>query len=357
MIKSRGGRLNGDLEFSRPVRLLAFLIFIALNACNGQPPCNPKPTSNNILPGVQNSDQETDGIIYFSYNNGLSWENKSTGLSATTSIGLGGITVSGNKLALISKDSGLYFFKTQDDKWVHIPTNNQLLESNVGALLFYKDCIYAGTQTGGVFYSKNDGKTWTTLNVGLDDLTIRKLAEIENVLYAATNSGLYSFNELLNLWELEYGNCSLQVNGITDLGGTIYIATSQGAFASPIGKKDWKSIFSEGSLHNISSDGNTLYAMVYNELFSSANKGLTWQNIQNGLPAELYTFNVIKTNNVLLAGQWDGVYKKEKHSEHWELSSNGLPEKLAISNMLVYDEIIVVSGNERKLRKGMTTDK
>lgn len=342
---------------SRPIRLFALVSLITLNACNGQTQINPKYVLDNDIPLINNSVQETDGIIYFSYDNGLTWENKSEGLPSTTSIGLGGIAVTGNKLALISKDSGLYYFKTRENKWILIPTDKQLLESNVGALIFYNDCIYAGTQTNGVFYSKNDGKTWTTLNIGLENLTIRKFAEIENKLYAATNSGLYFYNDLLHHWELEYGTGTLQVNGITAFNGSIYIATNQGAFASPIGKKEWKKIFSNGALHNINSDNKALYAMVYNELFSSYDKGHSWQNIQSGLPAQLYTFNVVKIDNTLLAGQWDGIYRKDKETESWKFSSNGLPEKLAIANIQVYNKIIVVSGNERKLRGGMTTDK
>ncbi len=345
------------MALSSSIRLLALLSFITLSACNEPLQNNARAVLSQDIPLVNNSIQEADGVIYFSYNKGLVWENKSEGLPATTSIGLGGIAVSGNKLALISKDSGLYYFMPQEDKWVHVPTDKQLLKSNVGALLFHNDCIYAGTQTNGVFYSKNDGKTWATLNIGLDNLTIRKFAEIENKLYVATNSGLHSFNDSLHQWELEYGHGTLQVNGLTAFKGSIYIATNQGAFASTIGKKDWKKIFSNGALHNISSDDKTLYAMVYNELFSSHDKGQTWQNIQSGLPTQLYTFNVVKVDSTILAGQWDGIYRKDKETEHWKFSSNGLPEQLAIANMQVYNKIIVVSGNERKLRDGMTTDK
>jgi hypothetical protein len=43
--------------------------------------------------------------------------------------------------------------------------------------------------------------------------------------------------------------------------------------------------------------------MTYNELFSSADKGESWQSIQKGLPKELYTFNVIKNYNAVFAGQ------------------------------------------------------
>lgn len=188
-------------------------------------------------------------------------------------------------------------------------------------------------------------------------MTIRKLAEVGNRLYAATNSGLYSYNDLRSQWELEYGNSTLQVNGITVFDGSIYIGTSQGAFASPIGRKEWKKIFSNGALHNISSDDKALYAMVYNELFTSSDKGNTWRNIQSGLPVQLYTFNVIKIGNTLLAGQWDGIYRKDNETEIWKPSRSGLPEKLAITNIKIFNEFIVVSGSERKLRTGMTTAK
>jgi photosystem II stability/assembly factor-like uncharacterized protein len=266
----------------------------------------------------------------------LTWESKSAGLPATIRVGLGGIAVSENRLALLSKDSGLYFFNIQEDRWMNIPTDKQMIENNPGALLFYKDRIYAGTQFGGVFYSENEGKSWATLNTGLDNLTIRKFAEIEQKLYAATNSGLYSYNDLRNQWELEYGNSALQVNGITTFDSSIYIATNQGAFGSPLGEKDWKKIFSNGALHHISADDKALYAMGYNELFSSLDKGNSWQSTQKDLPAELYTFNVIKSGNTLLAGQWDGIYRMDKEGENWKFSGNGLPEKLAITNIISY---------------------
>lgn len=301
--------------------------------------------------------EPSDGMVYFSTDHGLTWKNTSTGLPATTCIGLGGIAVSGNKLALLSKDSGLYFFDNQNERWMNVPTDPQLIESNPGALLFYKDRLYAGTQRGGVFFSPNEGKSWTKRNSGLGNLTIRKFAEIDHKIYAATNAGLYSYNDVRNEWELAYGNRTLQVNGIAELDGCVYIATNQGAFRSPIGKKDWQKIFSDGALHNISSDANTLYAMVYNELFSSSDKGTSWRRIQAGLPTQLYTFQVVRSGNTLLAGQWDGVYRKDNAFENWKFSSIGLPDRLAIANMISYNGAIVVSGSERSLRAGMTTHK
>jgi len=343
------------------MRNLTLIIFLAaLCSCNGQTKStNERESKRDSIPltVVNNPIEVTDGIVYFSSDNGLTWENRSEGLPMKIGLGLGAIAISDNSLGIATKENGVYLFDFQRDLWVNIPTDKQIIESNLGTFTFFKDQIYIGTQFGGVFSSANHGRNWANLNTGLSNLTIRKLVQVDNKLYAGTDAGLYSYNELLKNWELEYGNSTMQVNGITEFDGSIYIGTNQGAFATPKDRKEWKLILANYTLHNISSDDKTIYAMAYNELLSSADKGNSWQNIQKGLPKELYTFNVIKNGNSVFAGQWDGVYIKNNEYETWESYSNGLPSNLAITNMKSYNGIIVVSGNERGLRKGMTTNK
>ncbi|MBB1285186.1 hypothetical protein HRH25_12445 [Flavisolibacter sp. BT320] len=340
--------------------LIVIPFLVILSSSSGQTNKDTKaPLSRSGIPSTLNTNPSNapEGIVYFSADNGLTWENKSAGLPSKISIAPGGIAVSNGRLALASKDSGLYFFDFGKGSWVKTPTDRQVIESNLGALTFYKDRIYIGTQYGGVFNSSDGGKSWAKLNTGLGNLTIRKLTEIDGKLYAATNAGLYAYNNLLDRWSLEYGSPTLQVNGITVFAGNLYIATNQGAFTTPIGRRDWQNIFVGGALHNISADDKALYAMVYNELFLSLDKGRSWKSIQKGLPAQLYTFNVIKNGNAVFAGQWDGVYRKGNDDEVWKHSSRGLPHQFAITNMQVYNGSIVVSGSERKLRAGITTDK
>lgn len=298
-----------------------------------------------------------NGVVYFSINNGLTWENRSDGLPDSINIALGAIAVSDKSLGIATKEKGVFLFDFQKNQWISIPTDKKIIESNSGPLIFFKDQIYIGTQTSGVFLSSDLGENWKNLNSGLTSFTIRRFVEVDDKLYAGTNAGLYSFNEMEKKWELEYGNSTMQVNGITKFSGSIYIGTNQGAFTTPIGRKEWKQVIANRSLHNISSDDNTIYAMTYNELLSSTDKGLTWKNIQNGLPAELYTFNVIKNGNSVFAGQWDGIYRKDNANENWKSYSNGLPEKLAIINISLYKDIIVVSGSGRRLKRGMNKDK
>jgi hypothetical protein len=62
-------------------------------------------------------------------------------------------------------------------------------------------------------------------------------------------------------------------------------------------------------------------------------------------------------NNFIFAGQWDGIYRKTDGNALWELSSNGLPANFAVTNLKVFDDILVISTAERKLKEGMTTKK
>lgn len=341
-------------------RITLIILLAILGSCSGHTKKpNEKASKSDSLSyaDIKSPVETNDGVVYFSVNNGLSWENKSEGLPDSITIALGGIAVSGKSLGIATKEKGVFLFDFQKNLWNNITTDKEIIKGNPGPLIFFKDQIYTGTQRSGVFSSADSGANWTKLNTGLADMTIRKFVQIDNKLYAGTNAGLYSFNESEKKWELEFGNSTTQVNGLTEFDGNIYIGTNQGAFTTPKNRKEWKQTMANRSLHNISSDDNTIYAMTYNELLSSTDKGLTWNTIQNGLPAELYTFNVIKNGNSVFAGQWDGVYRKDNANEIWKSYSNGLPENLAINNMKLYNGIIVVSVSERRLKKGMTTDK
>jgi len=321
--------------------LLIFTTFI-LNSCNSQ--------TSGTQKDVQN------GIIYFSYDNGANWINSSNELPEKIKIGLGGIATSNQILGVATKDDGVYIYNIKSRIWENVPTDKQIIEANIGSMAIIHSAIFVGTQFKGVFYTKNNGKNWTALNNGLTNLTIRRFCEFNNVLYVCTNDGFYSYNKIPDSWNLEFRQNSLQTNGATIFNGRFYLATNKGIFTQEA-DKSWINSSPQFSMHNISSDKNQIYAMTYNELLLSSTDGKNWQSIQSGLPKELYTFNVLNHNNLILAGQWDGIYKKTNNNTMWELSSNGLPTKFAVTNLKTFNDILVISTSERKLKEAMTTDK
>lgn len=329
---------------------IILLFLVLLEACTGPGRSRIEKEQSirekSIVPSGSSMEKKA-GLVYFSGNNGLSWENRSEGLPDSASIGLGAIAVSEHSLALATKEHGIYGFDFQKNSWTALPTDPSIIESHPAALAFHQEGLYVGTQLRGVFFSKDKGESWTQRNTGLDNLTIRKLVEIDQTLYAGTNAGFYSYHEALNEWELEFGNPKLQVNGITALGEDLYIGTNQGAFRSPKGSKDWKPVLVNYALHNIASEDQSVYAMTYNELMASSDRGESWQSIQNGLPAQLYTFNVLKKDQFIFAGQWDGVYRKEATDPVWKPSSNGLLGGFAVINMVEHKGMLVVSTERR----------
>jgi len=335
--------------------LVSFIIGCAGKTKTVDEKAHGKETVSNLLP--TGSNEKVNGIVFFSFDNGLTWKDKSEGLPDTVSLGLGGMAVSDEMLGIAVKEAGIYLFDDAKESWTLIPTDSRIIDSNLGALAFFKDQIFVGTQHNGVFYTADLGKNWTNITAGLKRLTIRKLIPVDDKLYVGTDAGFYSYNEDQKSWEPELVNNTLQVNGITGLNGNIYIGTNQGVFTSPAEKKEWVKVLDNHSVHNINAENNTIFAMTYNELLCSTDAGKTWQNVQKGLPAQLYTFNIISNENTLFAGQWDGVYRKDDPNESWKLSSNGLPPKLAITNVKCFNGAIVVTGNERKLKKEMSTRK
>jgi ligand-binding sensor domain-containing protein len=280
------------------------------------------------------------GIVYFSHDHGASWQNKSKGLP--DSIFLTDIAASDALLGIVTKRQGIFLFDSRKDKWVRT-AGTPLTSHNLDALYFHRDKIFTGTQGGGVFVSEDKGRTWKQYNAGLHDLTIRKFAVIDNTLYAGTNGGLYSLDEKQHKWLLEYGHGLLQVNGIIELDNEIYIGTNQGAFKGSR-QRGWKQIMSDHALHNISASGKLIYALAYNELFVSSDKGFSWYSAQKGMPAGKYSFQLMETGGKVLVGQWDGIYRMDS-LKGWRSSNTGLPEGFAATEMKVFRNTVVIASS------------
>ena len=225
-------------------KLTLIILLAILSSCNGQNKKLDQKVSKNDRnsPIIKSPIETIDGIVYFSSDNGLTWENKSDGLPDSIHIALGAIAVSDNLLGIATKEEGVFLFNFQTNQWINIPTDKKIIKSNPGPLIFFKDQIYIGTQASGVFSSVDLGQNWERLDSGLTDFTIRRFVQIGDKLYAGTNGGLYSLNETEKKWELEYGNSSMQVNGMTEFEGSIYIGTNQGAFTTPTDRTEWKQV-------------------------------------------------------------------------------------------------------------------
>lgn len=280
------------------------------------------------------------GIVYFSTDNGQTWENTSAGLP--DNIFLSDIAVAPGLLGLTTKQHGIFLFNFAKSEWstlATIPTTDE-----IDALCFHQSKILVGTKNNGLFISSDGGKTWASFNRGLKNLTIRKLTYLEQKVYAGTNGGLYVLQESTNQWIPEHEENGLQVNGMRALDGDLYAGTNRGLFKKSKGGQDWKQIMPGRSLHNLGVDRKNIYALTYSELFISDDKGASWKSDQAGMPPK-YTFQVIEKDNTLLAGQWDGVYIKHGLLG-WALSNQGLPKDFPVLELVVSGNTIVAGSSQ-----------
>lgn len=281
------------------------------------------------------------GIVYFSYDNGRTWVNKSEGIPE--GVFLSDIVADQNFLGLATKQHGVFVFDFQRNQWNRIATTPS--KDDINVLYHHQNRLYAGTKSNGLYLSLDKGNTWVSFSAGLKNLTIRKIIAIDNRLYTGTNAGLFVFDNIAQRWTLDFGEDMLQVNGIRELDGAIYIGTNQGVFKKKSKDQKWLHLMPEHSLHNVGVDRQHVYALTYSELFISSDKGNTWRSDQKGMPTGMYSFQVMEKGNTVLAGQWDGVYVKTD-SQGWKISTSGMPKDFPVLELVVSGDIIVAGSSQ-----------
>ncbi len=136
-----------------------------------------------------------------------------------------------------------------------------------------------------------------------------------------------------NTWRQVYRG--VQVNGFTELNYNIYAGVMNGAIMTNDEGLNWRYIYQPHTLHDISNDGESVYAMTLGDgLLKSKNDGMTWENVNNGLgTSNLYTFEVKNINKGLFAAQWNGIYYSNNGGKSWQLIKRGLPDSTAFTTL------------------------
>lgn len=111
--------------------------------------------------------------------------------------------------------------------------------------------LYVGTQDGGVYRSKDSGKTWKPIGRSLPNDSIRGIVATRAALYVATGRGIFTNNFRNSEW--------VPVNnGLTELSiqvlmasseGELYVGTTAGAFRSQDAGNHWVNISEKLGIH------------------------------------------------------------------------------------------------------------
>jgi ligand-binding sensor domain-containing protein len=261
-----------------------------------------KNQSGNIFAGTKNG-------VYFSGNNGASWEHK--GLPETY-IRCLAINSEGH---LFAGSHGFGIFCSTDSGATWAEINSGLSETDINGIVINKvNEMFLGTESG-VFKSSQNGELWEEYNNGLiypfvDTLAISPAGN----LFAGTDDGV--FISLDNIkWEQSnlrntFVSC-LEINS----GNDIYVGTREGLFCSTDNGKYWKNIglqdkeilslfiLRDSTILAGTSKG-FLYSVVGEEKWIEANGGFTGEDI----------LAIISSNNEILVGTSKGAFKTSKEN-------------------------------------------
>ena len=262
-------------------------------------------------------------VIYRSTDKGKSWEPFANGIPKEATVN--SFLPIGNKIYAATEYHGIYIIKDGASSWSRIgkglPEN-----TDINAIAVINNVFVTGTLKNGIFISTDSCLNWKQSNVPVNHTPIRCLLAFRNKIFAGADDGIYESMDNGNTWNQIYKGP--QVNGFTVLNNKIYAGIVNGAIMTTDEGLSWKYIYQPHTLHDISNDGESVYAMTLgNGLLKSKNDGSTWENVNNGLgTSNLYTFEIKKYNKELFAAQWKGIYHSNNGGKSWQIIKNGLPD-------------------------------
>lgn len=260
-----------------------------------------------------------------------------------------------------------------------ISSNTGFSQRQVAALLAdnsHEGTIYAGVINdktyGGVFVTKDFGRTWKQRSEGLDGRDVFELAQTsDGTLLAGTGDGVYRWNggvwtrddsvtgpvtvpaapvhtrssrtrasqreraaELRRAEEERAAAHRVHVSAIQGhvsalvvMGDAVYAATAQGLFRSMNHGVSWQgpmlgastpgSFGSGGSYYAVAGEGETIFAGRRQGIMMSENRGASWKSVSfpTGMTA-LHTLAVAPDGSLWVGGR-EGVYTSTDHGLTW----------------------------------------
>jgi photosystem II stability/assembly factor-like uncharacterized protein len=195
---------------------------------------------------------KNSGII-FSPDNGTTWEKRNEGLGG---LFVSKLIKSKNKLFNVSRKiqgiSALFYSTNLGLNWIESKINSEK-EYFVNEIIGFNDNLFIGTHSEGIFRSTNNGNTWYSCSIGLDDYSpnIPILFALNDKIYAIDYSeGVYESGNMGKSWDF-IENSPTQVSCVVVYGNKVFASTSfHGIYKSEDGCKTWDKISTNALLES-----------------------------------------------------------------------------------------------------------
>lgn len=164
------------------------------------------------------------------------------------------------------------------------------------------EILYAATAGAGVFRSSDTGRTWSAVNIGLNNLTVNTLFADGANIYAGTASGLFRTGDAGQRWE------AVPIRALSN-GFPFSTSFITCGIIGQVGNR------------------KTIFIGSANGVFRTADDGATWEYFNQGLPSTQFITALQIFNQRLFAGTPnDGVLSisLETANDTWQQPRQGL---------------------------------
>jgi hypothetical protein len=194
-------------------------------------------------------------------------------------------------------DSGEVYLSTDNGTNWTLLTAGLPHTVDISSFVFIDTNIFAGTLGGGVFRSPDDGATWFPANSGLADHTVHSLAVIDTNLFAGTD------------------------------GGGVFVSANDGA--------DWTSVnigLTNRAVRSLAISGKNLFAGTDDGVFLSANDGANWVAANTGLLSKGVQVLMVSGSNLFAGTEGAGVWRRPLSEMITSVNSStsGLPREFLL---------------------------
>ena len=187
--------------------------------------------------------------------------------------------------------------------------------------------IFAGINNGGgVFLSTNNGTSWTNVNNGLTDTSVRALAISGTNLFAGTASGVFLSTNNGTRWSAVNSGLTGTVNAFAIYSTNLFAATYDGVFLSTNNGSSWTNVsggmYTNTPVFALAVSGTDVFAGTYSD-----GRGVTggvWR--YNGLGSWTHlsggTLNSTSINGLVVSGTnlfalSGGIYISSGNGNSW----------------------------------------
>ena len=281
----------------------------------------------------------------------------------------GGAGLAGGMTSNISVDNtgkwyagaadGVYERSIATSQWSKMPALPSMAHGHV---LVRGTSVYAATSSFGIF--KYNGSQWQTMNVGLPTNLVYRNPSLR--IDSSNATGLYvslygagvyySANDGVS-WTARNSGLSgdaLKVHHLTAVGALVYISTEAGVYKSSDGGENWVFAFApkNSSNQNLSASHvwidqattSTVYAGAFNTnavgaplssngVYKSTDSGATWTQLPGLAGKMIKEVKIVGDDNTLVASAWDhegngGIFTSNDGGVTWKNDSVGLTSNL-----------------------------